>query len=527
MNAELLHTAMLGTARRPLTLHLFTEEVLQILASFPDSDPESQLLRATYCMLLRDMAGAEASKAGPHQASRPVEEVLDFAPEQLDALLVKICQLPTAERNHLLRICMTIYLGSNWIIAPRNSLALLKITQDLPRDLSTTTLQILSERAKSILPFLKNSAQLTTLHVDQWHFGTIQDRKAFFEQLLLKDRPSARALLDQTFLSEPLSFQRSILEMVIRNYLDADRSTLEQILKTRFAYRTNEKAIEKSLRYLLTARLLSDNQSEPYQLASSNLSKYFVPSGSIWQLLGSKTNKLLLPDAFDDFWNKDFMERNFGFETEQYDIALYKNIQQFWLAEFIRFLPVDFWCTQLQLKLLDTLVYFNRNEAFIVKLEGKMIAIYYPSFLENANFTKNRVLAKILIEHDKKNETAPLLHLLSTIEFEEYIHQHEQYLNEDAMKYGSYLQSTNDWSQKFSETILQKSYTWLVQERRYIPGKILGWLLQYCNPKAEKMLEYLYQLENQSVYHVELWKNQVYQPLSTVLQLKKNLEYYK
>ncbi len=526
MTPELLHTAILGTSRRPFDRKLVDPETALLLEAFPDADDESQLLRAAYCSILCHNAGTAPLAYAHVLPEKSVCETSAYAPESLDNLLSNILQVGAPERNHLLPQCFAIYLSQNCIVHPKYSLRLLKISNELPETLLQTTMLILGERAKSILHHFKAYEAIKYSETDIWQFGTIQKRKNYFEKLLVSNRLAAMELLDEAFTKEPVSFQRYIVEILLKNYVPEDRKKLEWLLEFRFAYRPKEKAIEKSLRYLLSAKLLSDSKSQLYEVATVHLARYFAQQEIQLPTTDTASQRFMVPNSEDEFWNAPFMESNFGFETQHYDIALYKNIVQFWLAEFIRFLPVSFWCTHLKLNLFDTLVYFTRNEAFIVRLEGKMTAIYYQNFLENASFSKNLQLARLLIEHDKKNETGPLLDLLPPPEFEQYVQKNDFFLREDLMKYGKFNQLIADWSEAFSCAMIQKSYTCIVIERRYLPSKIQGLLLIYCNAKAQNALEYFYQLGNPSAYHLELWKNLVYQPLMHLLLLKKNLESY-
>ena len=519
MNKTIENIALLGTSRKPFSMDELPEQIQKSLLHFGENDAETSLLRAIYLHLYFQKSGNKSFKLALQNNVYNELENKTICHSNLIYCYQKIKELPTLNYLYFVEIWLDRLIKNDWILPNNLVVTILKQHENLNSEIKQKTINILGKKAATILPYFP-TYQTSTNWLEIWKFGKVTDRKIAFLKIRNNDLNAAYSLLDADFFNEPLSFQKLIIESILSNFTIADVAFFEKMYENNFKYLPKEKSIHKECRYLIASKLLQYDSSILHLQTVEKLQPYFSEN---WLLKSVKFN---LPNEEDSFWNEENMDKTYGIELKNMDIGLFHSKPKYWLSHFIQNLPLEYWNNALKKNSFDTISYFARNEAFIVILDGKKEAIFYPNLLNNAYFQKNKSLSKILIENDRKNLTRHLFEILSISDFEELIIKNELFFDENIIEKGI-ISNDASWSLSFSTIFIQKCYDAIFKFKRFIPQKLILFMQRHLH-KDSKI--FLMKLDNESKelgMENDLWKNIVFIPIQQSFEIRALLNDYK
>jgi len=455
----------------------------------------------------------------------PIHENLAIAPYKFKKAFELVESLHVKLKESLYNFWLNKLISGNYIVQPETLIQLLFSANGFSKETKSKITRVIGNKGNWILslnPVLQYG-QITN-NDNVWTEGNTNDRKIFLIKTLDKDPEEAINLLKATWETEPLVNKKSFLE-ILKDYKDLSIiGFADTLYRGEFAFKAKEKKTEKECRKVLAEILLGFEETLLYQETVSKLNSYFNVDKKKGLLgFGSKSQvSYQLPETEDSrFWNPANMEQTYGFETKNYDIALFNNINQYWLSCFLSIFPVDVWLPNFQGSYQAFLSCFISSEEFKINESGEMKSVFFNTILENAIKFRDNALSVALLPTISPINAVHLLKNLKPDEYEQYVKKNKLFADENILANGPYSLSKS-WSFAFCNYIITNVYEMAMQGNTYYLSGLGIVISQFVHIDVVNLLEE-YTARARYTPYSQNWENNVYNPISKVIQIKKLL----
>lgn len=379
-------------------------------------------------------------------------------------------------KNYYLKQWITKVAERKQLCNARFILDLISSGENYNQSMRKNIYQIIGNKGRHVLDTFPNEKYKFELKENLWQEGNKDDRKKYLEEIKRNDAEKAIALVDESWpllnIKEKIAFAKIINEGL-------EPSALAYIDKWSLEFKdiAVDKPATKELKMLLCGmhyRLSNTSLSELKPL----LNKYIKKSDTNFfkKLIKVTQNKIIeLPAQIDEVWNGEFMNKKFGFDIKNPDIALYDYDSYYWLSCLVEYLPFSFWCDLLEGDYQQVLQYFLTDDTFQVKIQGIKKSFLEHAVINNAIFTKDQKLISNLSQVLANHEIDQLIHLLNKEDFESYIINNQYYARTDL-----YHQRAEYHDEKWSLALAKKVISYIVDQcksNNYYYNKSMGIIL--------------------------------------------------
>jgi hypothetical protein len=353
--------------------------------------------------------------------------------------------------------------------------------------------EIIGEKGKYMLTQFHNDRYKFDVKHNVWEEGVLEERKKYFQEIRLAEPSKAIELLDQSWqglnIKEKIAFTKILAENIeigdltyINNWykeydmIKVDKHTTKELKK-----------LFQSIRYSLDQNLLDQLEVSlrPYIVKSEAdfFKKFFQ---------GSSNMVINLPSNQDDFWNGENMNRLFGFDEKNMDIAIYDMDSAYWLSCLIELLPFKFWSKLLGGDGSYLIEYFLDYETFIAEVSTEKISILRLALIQNLKNKNDKVLLKLLFSHLPFHSLESHCHLLTRDEFEAAIIENNFFAKTD-LYHKWHEHNRVKWSSSFTKKVMEHSLglakTNTMSSLKEIGIAMALYIDESCNNELEKMDE--------------------------------------
>lgn len=523
---KLLENSLIGTAKLKLQIEELPPFLNEFLEKTSFIDEESRFLQAVSFVNLYLESGALPPIFEGVMDDSKFEETKAFAPKKFSKILENIIESSTyLAKEHLLQLWLNKLVANNWVIDSSNINAVLEFGNKLSNQSKMNIYDAVGKKGQWLISLRKDLNYNFFEDSQIWDEGDNAQRKALFEELRKSELSKAMEFLEKTWQSESITIKRAFLEIMDNKLHETDFAFLENLWKYEFLPKTNEKETEKTCRALVVKMLLKFEKAEMFLIFENGIAPYFQKkkkSGLLGFVTGKEEVLLDLPAEEDHFWNKSNILKVFGIDSNPSQTAIFSALSIYWLNEMINLVPFDFWERKLEKNTSDTLNYLLRDEQFIVISEGQKYSILLSSIIQNAITTKNQTLIASLLPLIDKNDALPILGVVSTELFEQYVTNHK--LWSDAQVFAQRAQLEEKWSLRFSENIIAKIHEDSTKNNVYLPESIT----KICTKSLDlDALRFLKKTDDETAaYQSKHYQKVFYEPLSELKEIISKIENY-
>ncbi len=519
---KIIETALLGTGNRPFDPAGIGKDIEDTLAN-RETDNETLFLTAAYYTWYYRESGKLPDKLSATAEPVLIEEEQEVFPPGYSKVFHLLENLHQRIREKVYNYWLDSLIEKNYLVSPDILVDLLYAGSQFSAQTRAKISKVIGKRGNWILTLIPELQYAEFLPVNEiWAEGNTNDRKAFLSKLLVKDPEQAVQMLSGTWETESLVNKKAFLEILREKLHPAVANFAENLHKGEFAYKTREKKTEKECRKLAAEILLAFEASELQGQTMEKLATYLGNEGkkNLLALLNSGNKHTFnLPAAEDaDFWNAANMEQVYGLEPKNYDISLFKDLNQSWLDFFLSGIPVNAWLGHFGGSHGAFLACFLDNEPFKMKSGANIQLIFWDSLVNNALYFRDNMLTLYLLPRMQAAHAAPLLKNLKPAEFEEYIRKTRMVYEETVLESGPYSLSES-WSQPFSEYILKQMYDLAMQSNSWKLSGLGIVVARFVHPGAGTFLQSLHSKASLSANYPN-WENHIYTPVSRIIQIK-------
>lgn len=518
---SLKQSALIGSEKKPLDYSTLPAPIRNALPPDDGASSETQLLLAAAFSVFYQDAGSKAHEAHSIHHDTYTNTLAEADPEAMNLLSV-IMSLDARIKVKLIRLWLKWLIKDQRVIAPASAVKLVQFTENMGAEVRSMVGQVLGEKGRWMLTFYPNQQFLPEKHTENsWEEGTPDQRRNYWAEVRQHNHQQSMALLLSGWDAESITFKKSILNRLIYDVRSEDLPYLEKWYHEEFAYRPDEKTMQTECRVLLTTSLLSLPQSELYRQVTESLKPYLLQqkkSGLLGLISSTSTTISLPPEKYPDpFWNAGHMKEILGF-SDQYDIATYKSVNEYWLGLLIENLPATFWLQHFP-KGMETLIDYLLGPEYQISGSKKVIKTFEEALINHAIYHRNAEMALMLLKKVSLIKDYRLYNVLHQSDFEKLIVDNSLWYDINVLEQSP----TESWSPGFSKTMLQETMN-LAETNPYMLSAPLGAAIGYrlhedmrsqLDRALEKMKDHQF-LKN--------WKNHIYEPALTSLTLKKALK---
>jgi len=519
---HLLETALLGTGKRQVNTGLIPPEIKDLTID-QTSDPEQFFLETAAFSCLYYEAGKLPLKIEGDLDNSEYIENKSVAPYKYNKIFEIIESLQVRLRENLCNLWLDNLITNNYLVSSQILIQLLFTGNNFATETKSKITKVIGNKGKWILslhPDLKYEEIMDS--IDVWTEGNTNERKSFLHKLLQNDPEEAIDMLRNTWETESMSSKKAFLDILIE-YKDLSIiGFADTLYRGEFAFKPKEKKTEKECRKILVEILLGFEETLLHEETVSKLISYLNTDKKKGLLgIGSKSQiNYQLPETEDShFWNATNIEQNFGFETKNYDISLFKNINQYWLSCFLQILPSEIWIKVFEDSYQAFLNCFIVNEEFKIQDNGELKSVFFNPILQNAiKFNDNRLSVALLPMLSPINS----IHVIKNLkpdEFEQYVKKNKLFADENILANGPYS-FAKSWSFAFCNFVISNVYEMTVKGSAYNLSNLGIVIAQHIHIDSGNMLEEFTSRTKYTPYS-QSWENCIYKPVSKVIQIKK------
>lgn len=524
---DALHeTALLGTDKKALDTQALPESIKAMLNERHSDDAEFKFLEVNAYINFYQLAGQQPKRYTGPWNDEVIEEHKPIAPHDLLQLYSKFELTDYQIREALLNIWLNVLIDGDLIVSPALVNTLIQSGKNLSNATKSNIIKVIGNKGAWILQHDSSlNYAVAPLGEHVWLEGTTQERKLIFTSLRKVNAKESLNILQATWATESVTSKKMFLEIMQQTSVNSDLSFVEELYNTEFRYQRKEKKTEKECRRILSSILLRYSSTELYRSTTENLQNYFAKAkkGIIGMVTGRDRISFNLPESEDDFWNSQNMEQQYGLEVKNYDIALYKNANQYWLSYFLESLPMHFWSSAFDTDYKHIGQYWLDGDEYKTKISGEIVSIYQQSLINYIEHHRDHTAAAALVNLLDARFVVSLLSFLNPSDFEAYISSHDYYHDVDLLMHGSF-HGDRSWSLAFSEKVISKAYDLAIQNKASsMLGKAIA---QYSHQDSIAALyKYNEKAKETSGYHA--WNTNIFQLVHAALEIRNKIHSYK
>ncbi|MBP6447526.1 MAG: hypothetical protein KA341_12025 [Saprospiraceae bacterium] len=521
---EIMSSALLGTDKRPLNIHVLPEDIRSELLAMGQDTAESTLLKAAAIHHFYNRSGTLPDKL-ENTGYRQITETKSFIDTATINVFLRITETGYYEKEYLLRLWLDKVIGQNKIAAPNIILPIINLGIGFSKNTRKKIMAVLGERAKAILPLKPDfkAKELQSNITDQWKEGNPEERRTFISELRTKDADQSLSLIQSDWPTETIVFKRTIIEILSEQTQPADYLFLTTLYENEFAAKPKEKKTEVECRALLAKVLLKDTNSNIFRSTVAEMQKYIgqeKKSGIMGLLTGGKDKVIHLPTVVDTFFNVENMVNIYGIDPKNPDPALYKSDVIYWFSALLAIMPLDIMTSLLEKSKKETFEYLLNNTEFKAKIEGKDVSVFLNALSENVKNYRDQELLQMILQFDTHDRKYLLLQYSETKVFEEYVIKEKLFL--EALVITHHPANYEDWSPYFSVKMVEATYKSFVVDKKHYYEKINQLMAKHLHISTLSRLEEMYQ-SAASDHFKEYWIKNVYQPVKTSIEIKTSI----
>jgi hypothetical protein len=526
---QLLEIALLGTEKKPLDITVLPPDIGEFLTTRHHDDPEAKFLEAAALGYYYRAAGKMPEKFTGEWDDTVIEESRDLAPSSLQDIFSKLETVDYHLRENLLNLWLDVLIEKQYIISPELITKLLSAGNNFSHQTKSKIIQVIGNKGAWVLSYsneLNYKQPVAQDHV--WLEGNTSDRKNLFAAWRKSDPSQSIQMLRSTWQEESVVTKKAFLEIIRDSATLSDLSFAEELYENEFKYQPREKKTEKDCRKILADILLKHSETKLFTATAATLVNYLGKSrkkGIVGLVTGKEQTTFMLPETADDgFWNVQTMEQVYGFETKNYDIAIYANVNQLWLALLLEVLPMNFWTGQFDGGHEDVLACFLDHGKFQTTINGNAVPVFLGSFYNNARFHQDTELASLLVKRVTAHASIPLLKYLRQEDYESYVKKNNYYADYDVLLNGPF-DHHHSWSLTFSRQLLSHVYEQAIQNNQasLMTGKVIAQFIH------RGVYPDVIQHNNRAKDHVNYntWNKNIFEPVHSALEIRALIDSHK
>jgi Family of unknown function (DUF5691) len=522
----LLQTALLGTEKKNLDMHALPQPVQDALLQAAPQDAEHQLLQAISYVTFYQAAGAIPKKLATPVDETIVCETRSVAPDDLLQLFGKFEVVSHQIQETLLSNWLEVIHKRKEIVSPELVVNLIQYGKNMTSATRAKIMHVIGNKGRWILQYdTTHNYPLVRDDDERWNEGTTADRKKIFTAWRAEDQTKALTRLLETWETEAIASKKMFLEIIIQTITVDDLPFIERLYNEEFHFRPKEKKTEKECRKLLASILLRFSDTKLYKQTTAQLETCFTRgrTGLIGMITGKENVSFQLPESEDAFWNASNMEQQYGFEVKSYDIARYNTIIQFWMAHFLQYIPMTFWCAAYNDDYTRTLQYWLTSAGNQTKINGENTAIFQPALIANVKDQRDTKLAATLVTMLSNNPRMEILPYMSPADYEEYVNRENLYDYDQVLQHGPYT-AEQCWPQPFSDKVINESMEQAMHNNSTaLFGKVIA---QYAHPGSINTLIVCNSKAHDTTWYNN-WNNNVFQVALPAFEIRNKINLYK
>lgn len=522
----LVEIALLGTEKKSFDSTMLPSEIQEAMSN-SSGEQEQTFLEAAVLSRYYLEAGRLPEKIKGEVDESIIEESRGVAPTSCRDAFNLLDNAHHRLKERFLNLWLDSLIRKELIIESDSIIHLLKTGNSLSELTKAKIIQVIGNKGNWLLQF-QSDFQYDVFQKNEkiWFEGNSVERKNYLTKLVAKNPEQSVSLLKETWEQESLVNKKGYLELIknVKHPVTIDFAKF--LYENEFAFRAKEKKTEKECRKIVADMLLSSKKTLLHQITIKHLLNYFT-SEKKKGLLGFVSSKMqteyLLPEESDtDFWNAANMEQTYGLEGKDYDISLFKNINQYWLSCFLETIPAEAWLNDHLTNYSSFISCFNDSNNFKTKINGELYPIYLSSIIYNACLYSNNQLAQSLLSRISTNAAIPLLKHITVEEYEQFVRKNKYFNDSEVLENGPFgLEET--WSQSFSEFILSSIYELTMQSSNINVNALGLAVAKFLNTNSYSLLQKLNEKAVGSNYYYQ-WSTNIYEPVNTALQIRKTIE---
>ncbi|MEM9723099.1 MAG: hypothetical protein AAGA10_27775, partial [Bacteroidota bacterium] len=275
-----------------------------------------------------------------------------------------------------------------------------------------------------------------------------------------------------------------------------DHDFLEHLHRTEFTYNQKEKKLQKACRRLISQGLLEIPHSDLHKKTLERLSDYLEShsrSGLVGKIRGRKKTEFILPTQFDNFWNPEVMDQQYGFEASKPSDQPHPTDIVYWFDAMLPAIPFSTWSQLMNRELAEIMQFFGTHSQFQYILEDRKGSCVVPALVRRAQKEQNEAVAKHLLPYTILNDLTfyhSLLKLLPLPEWEsEVIRPSNRFHLFPARLSTCTLTAGAEWTQKASKIFLDEFVKFHIQDQRSIHLESLESAAQFLHTDSLSYLE--------------------------------------
>lgn len=528
---QLIEITLLGTERKNLDISLFPQEIRKILEESGEKNMESLLLQAMVLSTFYLDAGINTKEFTGKTEDSIITEVDAIAPQRLLDLFDPLLEFKNPLKTALLQNWLDVLINNNYIVDAELIIKLIQLGKNLSAEIRNQISKVIGNKGRNILSLVPEFVTESVISDEQiWQEGDLSERKILFANLL-EDKPDeALKMLSSTWQQEAIIAKKAFLSLIQSNPNHVFLSFVSNLYQVEFAYKAKEKKTEIECRKILSGILLQFPESRLHKETLSGLSNYIIGTKKkrLLGIIGDAMQcEIILPETeVDKFWNKNNMLEIYGIETQNYDIAKFHNIIQYWFSCFLEVLPINELTTYLNLTKVNFLNELFQNKAFIIKSGAEQAPVFLDAILQNIKLLKDNLLAKLVANSAPFQVSVNILKYMTKEDFEGYVFENKYFLNMEVLRNYPFDSENENWSLHFSKYILSSLFDSIQNVSTNIPYNFGAEIAIFLHPDVISDLQKFYSKAINEPFR-NVWMEVVHEPLIKTLAIKIELTNYK
>ncbi len=524
---HLLEVVLLGTEKKPMNQDVLPDQIREFVSQ-RHADSELKFLETASLCYFYIESGKIADTFKGEIDERLIEETLGVVPKPLLEIFEEFEKIDYLLRDNICSLWLDSIIKRNEIISPEYVVRLLQFGNNFSQATKNKILQVIGNKGLWILSFMNELQYKMPSRPDNiWLEGDSNQRKAFFKSLRNTNHIESIELLKTTWTEESVVTKRTFLEIIKEKSFSTDIPFLEEIYQDEFSYHSKEKKTEKECRRIIVEILLSYSETQLHKSTMQGLSNYLSKSkkkGFVGLVTGKEQFEFDIPSEEDvEFWNSQNIEQKYGFETKNYDIAIFSSANQFWFSCLLNFIPMNAWSSVSGITIPDITAYFLDN--FKYKIEGKIKPVFLESLIENALYFSSDELAKALLPRLSGKDIISLMKCLKLDEFEKYVTKNKYCIDIEILQNSPVDETNISWSKAFTEEVIINFYEAAIKPNFHLSAAMGKVIAQFAHLDALPVL-FKYQSLAQSGNIYQSWNKNIFEPVHASIKIKSIIDSY-
>ncbi len=527
---ELTEIALLGTEKRLLDPEILPGAIKEIIES-SGADQESKFLEAVCLGTYFIETGKNPETFHGEIDTSAIIEDKKIAPSDLEHLFSSLIELAQPLSKVMVNLWLRTFIDNQYIVSPGLIVSLLKWGENQSAEIQKLVVKVIGKKGQGILSFNdKYSPEAESDHEKIWDEGTTNERKDTFAQLLKLDPQLALKLLTSTWDQEAIVSKKTFLSELRENPQKEFIPFLENVYSGDFLYKKGEKKTERTCRKIVAETLMTFSETSICKETCNAIVPYIRVTNKKGILgLGSGKGKIdvALPENEAlPFWTGENMEKTYGFEPKDYDIALFQNLFQYWFSCFLEVLPLKNVISgdnTSVVQLTDTIL---SDQQFHIKEGSKTRLVFLNALLKNNLIYKDIELAEYFINNLSLEFSLTQFQNLKAENFEKLIKKKNLFSDTEVLKRGPYQQGIESWGTDFSRYILTRNFESLQQSSSYFNYNLGNEIAPFIHSDCYELLFSL-RKKAQAIAIANAWEKHMHEPISKAIEIRKVLKKYK